>query len=88
MYLSATGLILCFWRFNFILSVQALGSNFSGIATTLNLAIMSFLLLMQSVICDCLTHRLPPFCSYLNFVVGKTVLYVVNQPRLCGTRHT
>ena len=39
-YLTVVGLLLCLWRYNFILSVNELSSNFSGIASTLNLAIM------------------------------------------------
>ena len=39
-YLSVLGLLLCLWRYNFILSVNELAGNFSGIAATLNLAII------------------------------------------------
>lgn len=39
-YLSVVGLLLCLWRYNFILSVNELADNFGGIAATLNLAIV------------------------------------------------
>ena len=39
-YLTVLGLLLCLWRYNFILSVNALAANFTGIAATINLAIM------------------------------------------------
>ena len=38
--LTVTGILLCLWRYNFILSVQNLSANFAGIAATLNIAII------------------------------------------------
>lgn len=58
-YLLFSGVLLCLWRYNFILSVQSLAANFGGIAAILNLIIIYLVSVPLHELLLCHTYTAP-----------------------------